>query len=216
MIISHKHKFVFVKTSKVGGSSIEKVIFDNFFDKETDCWTGDPRIKHNAVNIPESLKGMFHASCKEILESKIITEEQWQDYFKFSIERNPWDKVVSQYYWKILKGNVKGNKTFEKWFAEAKNKAIKQLSDWNRYTLNDEIAMDHFVLYHNYTKDFQTMFKDKLGLEISEEAIRGTKLKSGNRKKYTGVITKEKEINHIAKLCKKEIEYFGWKYGENA
>lgn len=222
MIISHKYKFIFIKTSKVGGSSIEKVIYDNFFDKKIDCWTGDPRIKHKQFNVPASLVGDFHASSKQILESKIVTEEQWQDYFKFSIERNPWDKVVSHFYWKVLKGKLKRSTLsdtqtgFKRYFKEDLNSGIKNLSDWNKYTLDGQIVMDHFVMYHNYTKGFQQMFKENLGLELSEEAIRGTKLKSGERKKYTDVIVDKHEIDKVSELCKKEIEYFGWKYGENA
>ena len=30
----------------------------------------------------------------------VVGPQTWRDYFRFAIERNPWDLVVSQYYWR--------------------------------------------------------------------------------------------------------------------
>ena len=36
MIISVKHRFIFIKTRKVAGSSLEKYLIDKLVDKKTD------------------------------------------------------------------------------------------------------------------------------------------------------------------------------------
>lgn len=69
-MINHNHKFIFIHIPKTGGTSLEY-----FFCKNEEV----PHKHFNAT------------SCKRHFS------QQWDNYFKFSIVRNPWDKVVSQW-----------------------------------------------------------------------------------------------------------------------
>ena len=40
---------------------------------------------------------MQHATSKQLLETELITEEQWRTYYKFTFVRNPWDRAYSDY-----------------------------------------------------------------------------------------------------------------------
>ena len=75
MVISKKHKFIFVAISKTGTSSIEQSLEE-----------------FNEVTLPK------HASLMDISNyCKIGLNE----YFKFCFVRNPFERVVSIYYqWK--------------------------------------------------------------------------------------------------------------------
>ena len=51
MIISVKHKFIFIKTRKVAGSSLEKYLIDKLVDKKTDIHTGTSTNEYSSNNI---------------------------------------------------------------------------------------------------------------------------------------------------------------------
>ena len=50
MIISVKHKFIFIKTRKVAGSSLEKYLIDKLVDKKTDIHTGTSTNEYSSNN----------------------------------------------------------------------------------------------------------------------------------------------------------------------
>ena len=91
MIISHKYKFVFIKTRKTGGSTIEKILRP-LLGKDDVC-TGSKRDNTPPLNLPSGVSGH---------KAKPIPKGYWS----FSIERNPWDKVVSSYYFHSFPCNV--------------------------------------------------------------------------------------------------------------
>ncbi|MEO0342957.1 MAG: sulfotransferase family 2 domain-containing protein [Pseudomonadota bacterium] len=102
MIISHKYKFIFVKTAKTAGTSIEvelnkilgaEDVATPIFPSEkshlaqnysyTDPETGDEKLFRN------------HQSAREI--KKIVGTGVFQSYFKFCVDREPVDKCISHF-----------------------------------------------------------------------------------------------------------------------
>jgi hypothetical protein len=81
MIISHKLKCIYIKIPKTGSTSVE-----NYFRKI------DPTCTSSDNDGPPPF-GHFTAS--ELRE--MVTEEQWKNYFKFTIIRNPEKQVLSEY-----------------------------------------------------------------------------------------------------------------------
>jgi len=82
MIISHKHKYIFICNGKTGTTSIEKALachneVDDFYYSVPGLYVG----KH----IPPAVA----KAC--------LPREVWGDYFKFVFVRDPYDWVVSQW-----------------------------------------------------------------------------------------------------------------------
>lgn len=82
MILSHKHKFIFICNGKTGTTSIEHGLRD--LDESMDMNSGCPGLWNS--------KHMPSAVAKAMLPAAV-----WDDYFKFAFVRNPYDWCVSIY-----------------------------------------------------------------------------------------------------------------------
>lgn len=82
-------------------------------------------------------------SCKEI--KKIIGDEKFNNYIKFCVVRNPYDKMVSRYFWDLK--NNKTNKNFDEYCQTA------NVSNLILYTINDKSVCDFIIRYENLEED---------------------------------------------------------------
>jgi hypothetical protein len=93
MIVSHKYRFIFVKTLKTAGTSIEVFLSQH-------CGPDDvvtPILPHVEPHRPRNHEGFFnHIPAAAIRER--VGPAIWDGYFKFCVERNPWDKTLSYYH----------------------------------------------------------------------------------------------------------------------
>ena len=80
MIISHKHKCIFIRVPKCLSTSIEEF----FIELDPSC------ISSNNSVIPYG-----HETSSQV--KKMVTEKEWKSYFKFTFFRNPEKRFISQY-----------------------------------------------------------------------------------------------------------------------
>lgn len=109
MIVSHEHRFIFLKTRKTAGTSVEIALSricgpEDIITPitETDeqlrkVHGGRPPQHYTAP--PLEIEGRAHMPARAV--RRIVGSDVWGGYFKFAVERNPWDAVVSLYYWRI-------------------------------------------------------------------------------------------------------------------
>jgi len=76
-MINHRHRFIFVHINKCAGQSVRRAL-------------------------PRGSRG--HHTIQHYLALVADKGRQPQDYFKFTIVRNPWDKVVSFYHYHQRRG----------------------------------------------------------------------------------------------------------------
>ncbi len=96
MIISHSQKFIFVHIPKTAGTSITRYL-DKYLSYQ-DLVVGSTKL--GEIIQPyyqEKYKIGKHSPAKRI--KKIMGNETWNEYFSFSLVRNPWDRMVSLYEW---------------------------------------------------------------------------------------------------------------------
>ncbi|MCP4295093.1 MAG: sulfotransferase family protein, partial [Proteobacteria bacterium] len=105
MIISHKHKFIFIKPLKVAGTSLEISLARHCdsndvitpltsFSEKSD----ESAYTHSARNYKK--EGYFNHITPAEIKNK-VGEKVWNEYFKITVVRNPWDQIVSRYFWEL-------------------------------------------------------------------------------------------------------------------
>ena len=150
--------------------------------------------------------------CKNLLGNR-----QWKKRFKFSIVRNPWDKVVSHFHHR-----VKTNQTglgdnpidFKEWvklsYGEQnpkyynKPKFFMPQIDW----LTDskgKISVDFIGRFENLENDFQLICK-----KIGTTAVLPLVNKSERREYHHYYDDATKEI--VGKWFEKDIDYFNYNF----
>jgi hypothetical protein len=144
----------------------------------------------------------------------------WKDYFKFSIVRNPWDRLVStwsdkvQKQWIEHKTSSSGINFFEKYKDKDYSFFIKDIIPCKEIhieclsNLIDLNNIDFIGRFENIQKDFDIIC-DKIGIPQQQLPHRN----KTNHKHYTEYYDDEtREI--VAQKYARDIEYFGYKFGE--
>lgn len=172
MIISHYHKFIFVKTRKTAGSTFEKLVLP--YLGKTDLCTGSLRDETPALNMAINQNG--HISLADIMRKYF---PDGCDYNIITLERNPYDKVVSSYYWhQNIKEQQFGNMDFETYMKTCN--LLPQ--DWSLYTLNGKLPTTLRVFHYESMHELYLWLKEHRGIHITLDKVGDTKLKSGIRK----------------------------------
>jgi hypothetical protein len=144
MIISYKHKFIFLKTRKVAGSSIEKILY-NYLGPDDIC-TGSPADGTPLLNCKKSVG---HRPASWFIKN---TPNEWNDFFTWTITRNPFDALVSFYYYHRKTNNPLKvtSGTFENFILTAD---LKKFNDWYKYTDNNKIVVDKVFRYESLDEE---------------------------------------------------------------
>lgn len=180
MIVSHQHKFIFIKTAKTGGTSIEAalsqicgpedIITPFRMDSEEDRREHGPqnyRIEH-PLKPKRSLwrklllrpERYYHASVgfyehiPAWRASAYLGEKIWNSYFKFTFDRNPWDRQISWYLYKTKSQRVRPS--FER-FMKGRGAF---LGNYNIYSIDGNPAVDFMGRYENLEEDLARALKN--------------------------------------------------------
>lgn len=232
-IISDKYKFIFIKTAKTAGTSIEMAL-------ETICGPDDicaPVTKKKSARPgeesynPRNYKGLFIPRIvrpdgrksrffKEVKDLVVLRrkykshmpatdvcwrvgQKKWGQYFKFTVERNPWDKTVSAYF--FAQRHPENAIPFEEWLP-------KNLTQSNMafYTMGGKVAVDHVLRFENLQADLDATLT-KLGVENPPKLPHSKSTFRPKKAHYRDVHT-EFTRDYVARICQPEIEYFGYTF----
>jgi hypothetical protein len=121
-MISHKLKCIFIHIPRCAGTSVELAL------DARDWWLYTPQEKHLSAS-----------------EAKIRYADFWDDYFKFSFVRNPWDLEVSWYCWKAtkLKTKLKNMMPFEDYIEDVEVNTSAKVSEFMRDRSREHLWSDH-------------------------------------------------------------------------
>lgn len=215
MIISHKYKYIFLKTNKTAGTSIEIAL--SKFCGEDDVITpispedeemrrllgykGPQNYQSNDTNEGEFYN---HIPAKEIKE--LISSEVWDNYFKFCFERNPWDRFVSLYYWRY---KSEPRPSITKFLETSIPLALKRRG-YDVYTINSKVVVDRICRFEHLPKELEKI-RSELNIPEELELPRAKVNFRKNKSSYREILN-DKERAKIASLFIDEITLFGYEF----
>ena len=215
MLVSHSNKFIFVKTKKTAGSTVESVIVDNFFDPDQDVCTGSKIDGTPRIGIGPKLPNQPDGHKPWNMIQDMVGRDTWSDYYTFTVERNPWEKAVSEYFWKTKREPQLKDVTFEYFVDNMLGSWYAAPIDWSLYADETGLQVDQVIQYSELANSLVTLFNDQFGLPMTKEMVTGTRKKSGYRKKhYTEMYTSQRLIDKVSVLFSKEIDHFNYQYGK--
>ena len=164
-MISHEHKCIFIHIPKCAGTSIKYFLFP---DHHIDWFEPDYEVIHGYCHDRKIF--MQHATSKQLLETSLVTRGQWNNYYKFTFVRNPWDRAVSGYRWLMNDRKIQDsfanylNKTgkFTKVLNDigAKNYRGEHVIPQSDYFSEEGIDKLDFVgRFENFSEDIQKVLK---------------------------------------------------------
>jgi hypothetical protein len=223
MIISHKHKFIFIKTKKTAGTSIE-ISLSRFCSNEDIITPVYPKededIRAKLGKFPQNYvievhednqieKKEFYNHIPAAKIKELIGENIWSSYYKFCFERNPWDKVISAYYFIAAQSSNK-KITFQQFL----DSYLEVPYNYPLYTIDDNVVVDFIGKYESLEEDMLKIYKE-IGLPYDGwlPIAKGNYRK--NREHYSQFYTlAQKQI--VEKYFEKEIELFNYRFGSGA
>jgi len=175
MIISHKYKFIFIKTRKTAGTTIEyniskylgkndiippsnqSVYLSQNFIYDTKISKFLKKVKLNKISRIFENKFSEHEHAFDL--KKKIDRNFFDSYFKFCVEREPVDKCISYYFMRknsSTSTTIKQNMTWDD-FVRKKEIPI----DSNMYSFGNKLLVDKIIKYENLENELTAILKDR-------------------------------------------------------
>lgn len=201
-MISHSHKCIFIHIPRTAGSSIEVAL------QGKDQWVLEPDTKHLIAST-----------------AKKLYKDYWDEYFKFSFVRNPWARMVSMsrfsFYGCAIKNNLLCVKGYVDKFSpiEIDPRTESEKDRSNISVIQDAVYLnilnedlDFIGRFENLQEDFSIVC-DNIGMPRTKLPHHRKSKPCIKKKSYT-LCYDDKTREVVGSLYKKDIEHFGYKFGE--
>ena len=196
MIIKSEKKIypsIFIHIPKCAGSSIKEMLQD--------------------LNEKEDIHSKLKDDIKVLKEKNIKNIDK---YFIFTVLRNPWDRMVSYYFFykDIIKTNediaVKAKKfNFKNWIDCIYENPTKFSFMYDNYldyiSYENNVIIDYTINFHEFSKDVEFL---KELLRFNAPTLHINPSKHEFYKKYYS----DKEIEMISEIYKRDIEFFDFSF----
>ena len=187
-MIDHNNKFIFIHINKCGGNTID----EHFTEK-------------------------FQGHTKAF-EYKKLNPNEFDNYFKFTFVRNPWDRVVAFYHYQLKRKwdyypfdeTLSFKKFVKNWLIQMPKQTPLNTNpcyDWIS-DKDDNLLVDFIVRFENLQADFNTIC-DKIGIDRQKLPHKN----KSKHKHYTEYYDDETR-KIVGEKYAKDIEYFGYEFGE--
>jgi hypothetical protein len=218
MLISHLHRFIYMKTLKTGGTSVE-IYFERY------CT--DPAKEFQALHERDSETskwGVIGARGDRFVPGRtwynhmpagrvraLIGPELWNSYYKFCVVRNPYDKIVS-HFWHGLPPEKRLHlasadfdevrRQFQQWLTTADHPM-----DRTTFTISGLPVMNRYVRYEDLHAGLEDVCKN-LGLPWEPSLLGRFKSDKRLRNEPYAKYYDRSSADLVGSLYQWEMQYF--------
>tara|TARA_Y100001938_G_C8041912_1_gene406616 strand:+ start:218 stop:949 length:732 start_codon:yes stop_codon:yes gene_type:complete len=238
VLVSHKYRFIYIKNVRTASSAIQGLFRkycveeEEGYSLETDPDTllevsSSAGIARGRKNESYGKAALFKHANTHVPARKIrnyVGEDVFNSYYKFASTRNPFDQMVSYYWW--LKW-YRTNSKREKWHPpislsdDVRKDFIRFIQgvcqyrksqSWQLHTIDDEPVCDYYIRFENL-KEGVASVASHLGIPSSHSLTMG-RLKAHSRPfdlHYSHYY--DDELQQLAEShFEKELDFFGYKF----
>jgi hypothetical protein len=199
MIASYEHNYIFIKTGKVAGTSVEMALsrFCGPRDiitpiyprneihrkppaRHAQNFSTDPELERRMAELADKAdlialwnvfrelepKSVYHNHMKAAAIRERIGDAFWNNAFKFTIDRHPYERVISNALWLIVDREREPKFEPEKVQATVEESIERLLPSVDTYSIDGQLAVDRILRYETLTDDLASI-ADRVGGDIS-------------------------------------------------
>jgi len=233
MIVCHEYRYIFLKTSKTAGTSVEIAL--SKFCAEGDIITpispvdeelrarlgGHPSQPYPAAwpeySAADWLRRWTKGKHKQRYYNHIparklkkrLDPQIWDNYFRFCIVRNPWDRVISQYFWRCRDLPEAERPSIDEFLESTHVRSLRR-KGYNLYTIKGELQVDKICRYESLAEDLEEV-RQHLGLPEPLTLPKTKATHRSDRRHYRDVLTPAQR-DRIAELFADEIRLMGYEF----
>ena len=244
MIISHRHKFIFLKPQKVAGTSVEVALAQHCGEDDivTSISAFNPNWDEDRYTHPGKEWAGYdrHATLNQV--RKRLGRELWDAYFKFAVTRNPWDLVVSQYHWAARRDKGAVGRSLKRFWTHPtrvrKNLRIVGSSLARNILKMDVVTFEFFVRHMlRYRDSNDPFYFDRSGsvefdflirfehlqndytsacerIGLPTSALPSLKTKSRHERRHYSTYYDDRTKELVAKMYHRHLEHFGYRFDQ--
>lgn len=184
-MIDHVNKLIFIHIARTGGTSIETALVDK------DWWLIDRITKH------------LSASQARAHYGDVI----WKKYTKFTVIRNPWDRLVSMWAtgWWHESSNMANDVSFGSFIRKVKPHPHELYDSLFYHEIIDD-ELDYILRFENLSTDFNNMLN-----VLDMPSIKLPHKENREHEHYT-TFYNDDLIDLVSDLYNKDIELFNYAF----
>ncbi|MCF6315328.1 MAG: sulfotransferase family protein [Marinosulfonomonas sp.] len=215
MIISHGRKYIFVHIPKTGGTALTLALEGRVM--KDDILIGDTpkavRRRKRLKNVQSSGRLWKHSRLTDIYG--LVTQAEVEDFFTFTLVRNPWDMMVSYYHW--LRDQTFDHPAvalaqqldFSGFLNDSHTKLSMRAAPYGQYMKdrNGVERCDLFIRLEHLSQDI-ALLEDHLGFSLGQVPVANASQRDADYRSYYS----EADAACIAVVCAEDIARFGYAF----
>ena len=206
-MISNKYRCIFVHIPKTGGSSIEKIIWSPAERTIENLWMGFIKPHYNKYQTG----GLQHLFASHIAQE--VSAECFNSYYKFSMIRNPFDKIISQYKYMSSRSDLRDfigmqePDSFAQYLDLIAKKKHVQWDQQYKFIVDEhgELMVNDILRFENFNNEVSALF-NRLKIPFNNIPHEN---KSSQRKKTTSYYCKE-TYQQVAEMYSADFKRFNY------
>jgi len=226
MLICNDPSFVFVKTMKTAGTSIEIALSSLLKRGDMTSPLEPDEEKQRPGKAPRMAARLLVRTLREKSDGAVrgryphhgykvaqtYLADQISGRYSFCVERNPYDKAISAFHFVASRRGTKITDVTQQFEGFCKSKRLASFSNFHMYADEGGLHVDRVLQYSNLADEFDEVMQY---LKVSDVSLANIKAKTGLRPKldlsaYFGTDFDLPAANLVEEAFVKEIEFFGY------